>query len=388
MVSLHNKRKTFNQDYYDPLMVNLNERRLPAPPSSSSALAVATSNETQANQLTIMDYSDVDDEAVLLYDYNLTKMSNNNNYNNNNNHGNNSSNGSNSNNNSNNNNNINTNLSNLMENFSHNLFELQPFLASSSSSSNNNNLNMENVLNSTSDTTNISFDGSGSTSSTFSPSNLLGDATTAAVTAASNNRGFLMDTLMGSVMTTATATVTAAPPPPSFPSFSPSSSLLSYSYSPSSVSSAAAAASAAFYETTVKTTTTTTTTNLNESSSSSSYWELETADMDFLYRHSLAMTIVYCIAYVIVFLVGLVGNSFVIAVVLRMRNMRTVTNYFIVNLAIADILVIVFCLPATLMSNIFVPWMLGWLMCKTVPYIQGVSVAASVYSLIAVSLDR
>uniref|UniRef100_A0A1B0G654 G-protein coupled receptors family 1 profile domain-containing protein n=1 Tax=Glossina morsitans morsitans TaxID=37546 RepID=A0A1B0G654_GLOMM len=33
-------------------------------------------------------------------------------------------------------------------------------------------------------------------------------------------------------------------------------------------------------------------------------------------------------------------------------------------------------------------WMLGWLMCKTVPYIQGVSVAASVYSLIAVSLDR
>lgn len=54
-------------------------------------------------------------------------------------------------------------------------------------------------------------------------------------------------------------------------------------------------------------------------------------------------------------------------------------------------------------------WILGWFMCKavklaefrrrnllfifhfqgkTVPYIQGVSVAASVYSLIAVSLDR
>lgn len=33
-------------------------------------------------------------------------------------------------------------------------------------------------------------------------------------------------------------------------------------------------------------------------------------------------------------------------------------------------------------------WLLGWLMCKTVPYIQGLSVAASVYSLVAVSLDR
>lgn len=75
---------------------------------------------------------------------------------------------------------------------------------------------------------------------------------------------------------------------------------------------------------------------------------------DLLYRHSLAMTVVYCVAYLIVFIVGLVGNCFVIAVVYRSPRMRTVTNFFIVNLAVADILVIVFCLPATLMSNIFV----------------------------------
>ncbi|XP_030768167.1 neuropeptide SIFamide receptor-like [Sitophilus oryzae] len=109
---------------------------------------------------------------------------------------------------------------------------------------------------------------------------------------------------------------------------------------------------------------------------------------ELFYRHSAAMTAVYCVAYILVFAVGLVGNFFVIAVVIRSPRMRTVTNFFIVNLAVADILVIVFCLPATLMSNIFVPWVLGWWMCKTVPYIQGVSVAASVYSLVAVSLDR
>ncbi|XP_038120986.1 neuropeptide SIFamide receptor [Culex quinquefasciatus] len=111
-------------------------------------------------------------------------------------------------------------------------------------------------------------------------------------------------------------------------------------------------------------------------------------EYELFYRHSSTMTAVYCVAYFVVFIVGLIGNSFVIAVVFRAPRMRTVTNFFIVNLALADVLVIVFCLPATLMSNIFVPWMLGWLMCKTVPYIQGVSVAASVYSLIAVSLDR
>lgn len=75
---------------------------------------------------------------------------------------------------------------------------------------------------------------------------------------------------------------------------------------------------------------------------------------EFMYRHSGAMTAVYCAAYLLVFLVGLVGNCFVIAVVYRSPRMRTVTNFFIVNLAFADILVIVFCLPATLMSNIFV----------------------------------
>ncbi|XP_068082266.1 uncharacterized protein [Anabrus simplex] len=80
---------------------------------------------------------------------------------------------------------------------------------------------------------------------------------------------------------------------------------------------------------------------------------------EFFYRHSFAMTAVYCVAYLLVFAVGLVGNCFVIAVVYRSPRMRTVTNFFIVNLAVADILVIVFCLPATLMSNIFVRTIFG-----------------------------
>ncbi|KAL0275270.1 UNVERIFIED_CONTAM: hypothetical protein PYX00_003177 [Menopon gallinae] len=75
---------------------------------------------------------------------------------------------------------------------------------------------------------------------------------------------------------------------------------------------------------------------------------------DYLYRHSPALTAVYCVAYFLVFVIGLIGNCLVVAVVLRAPRMRTVTNLFIVNLAIADILVIVLCIPATLLSNIFV----------------------------------
>lgn len=42
----------------------------------------------------------------------------------------------------------------------------------------------------------------------------------------------------------------------------------------------------------------------------------------------------------------------------------------------------------SLLFSFFLAWILGSIMCKIVPYIQGVSVAASVYSLCAVSIDR
>lgn len=84
------------------------------------------------------------------------------------------------------------------------------------------------------------------------------------------------------------------------------------------------------------------------------FTDFDVIEKELFFRHNGAMTAVYCVAYLVVFVVGLVGNCFVIAVVYRSPRMRTVTNFFIVNLALADILVIVFCLPATLMSNIFV----------------------------------
>lgn len=72
------------------------------------------------------------------------------------------------------------------------------------------------------------------------------------------------------------------------------------------------------------------------------------------FRHSVEVSVIICAAYTIVFIVGLVGNSFVVAIVCKSPRMRTVTNYFIANLALADILVLVLCLPATLVSNLYI----------------------------------
>lgn len=65
------------------------------------------------------------------------------------------------------------------------------------------------------------------------------------------------------------------------------------------------------------------------------------------------MIVFYAVVYSIVFLLGVVGNCLVVGVVYCNPTMHSVTNYFIVNLAIADILVIVFCLPITLLHNIY-----------------------------------
>ncbi|RWS30918.1 SIFamide receptor-like protein [Leptotrombidium deliense] len=109
---------------------------------------------------------------------------------------------------------------------------------------------------------------------------------------------------------------------------------------------------------------------------------------DMWLRHSPIVTAVYCLAYTVVFGIGIVGNCFVVAVVFRSPRMRTVTNFFIVNLALADILVLIFCLPATLLGNLFIPWLLGLFMCKAVSYLQGVAVSASINTLVAVSAER
>jgi hypothetical protein len=72
----------------------------------------------------------------------------------------------------------------------------------------------------------------------------------------------------------------------------------------------------------------------------------------------------------VVFVVGLVGNALVCVAVYRNHSMRTVTNYFIVNLAVADFMVIFFCLPPTVVWDVTETWFLGTTLCKIVVYFQ------------------
>lgn len=99
----------------------------------------------------------------------------------------------------------------------------------------------------------------------------------------------------------------------------------------------------------------------------------------------IAEVTVYCI----VFIMSSIGNVVVIMVVSRKRRMQTVTNWLIVNLAIADLAVTFICIPVEipliLKHNI---WLYGKAFCRMLYPLQTMTIYASVYTLVAMSLTR
>ncbi|KAL8623903.1 hypothetical protein ACOMHN_050618 [Nucella lapillus] len=75
--------------------------------------------------------------------------------------------------------------------------------------------------------------------------------------------------------------------------------------------------------------------------------------------------------YVPVILLALVGNVLVMVVVARDKRMRTTTNYYIVNLAVADCLVTLSCSWVHLLDDLTPRWVLGAFFCKFNSFAQG-----------------
>lgn len=87
-------------------------------------------------------------------------------------------------------------------------------------------------------------------------------------------------------------------------------------------------------------------------------------------------------------IVGLVGNALVVLVVAANPGMRSTTNLLIINLAVADLLFVIFCVPFTATDYVMPRWPFGDLWCKVVQYFIVVTAHASVYTLVLMSLDR
>lgn len=75
--------------------------------------------------------------------------------------------------------------------------------------------------------------------------------------------------------------------------------------------------------------------------------------------------------YATIFLLAVIGNSLVILTLVQNKRMRTITNVFLLNLAVSDLLLGVLCMPFTLIGALLRDFVFGEIMCKFLPYLQG-----------------
>ncbi|XP_064478437.1 allatostatin-A receptor-like [Ornithodoros turicata] len=100
------------------------------------------------------------------------------------------------------------------------------------------------------------------------------------------------------------------------------------------------------------------------------------------------LAVVVPILFGAIAIVGFFGNALVVMVVLCNPQMRSTTNILIINLAMADLLFIVFCVPFTGWDYTLNYWPFGDVWCRIVQYLVIVCAYASIYTLVLMSLDR
>ncbi|XP_052778400.1 QRFP-like peptide receptor [Mya arenaria] len=91
---------------------------------------------------------------------------------------------------------------------------------------------------------------------------------------------------------------------------------------------------------------------------------------------------------VVVNLVALVGNALVIIIVVRSKRMRTTTNYYLVNLAVSDLLVALMPIWVHVVASLNEFWVFGSFLCKFNPFMQITAMCASMFTLVVIAGDR
>ena len=97
-------------------------------------------------------------------------------------------------------------------------------------------------------------------------------------------------------------------------------------------------------------------------------------------------------AYCLIFLVSLAGNTAIGIIVYKRKTMRTPINFFIINMAMSDLLFPIFSIPRAIQMLYVDSWLidgpLGQTLCKLAAFLPDISALVSIQSLILVAVDR
>ncbi|XP_059163391.1 neuropeptide receptor 15-like [Physella acuta] len=99
--------------------------------------------------------------------------------------------------------------------------------------------------------------------------------------------------------------------------------------------------------------------------------------------------VIFTVIFFIIGAVGIVGNFLVIYAIVCDRKMRSsVTNLLITNLALADLIIMIFGIPEIIQFMLNRGWILESLLCKANRFILVVSLYASVMTLVSICIER
>ena len=74
--------------------------------------------------------------------------------------------------------------------------------------------------------------------------------------------------------------------------------------------------------------------------------------------------------YSLIFIISILGNLLVILTLIQNKRMRTVTNVFLLNLSVSNLLLAVFCMPFTIVPIMLRNFIFGATMCVLIRYMQ------------------
>uniref|UniRef100_A0A1B0BLT6 G-protein coupled receptors family 1 profile domain-containing protein n=1 Tax=Glossina palpalis gambiensis TaxID=67801 RepID=A0A1B0BLT6_9MUSC len=98
--------------------------------------------------------------------------------------------------------------------------------------------------------------------------------------------------------------------------------------------------------------------------------------------------VIFITLYTIVFCCCFFGNLLVILVVTLSRRLRSITNFFLANLALADFCVGLFCVMQNLSIYLIESWVFGEFMCRMYQFVHSLSYTASIFILVVICMER
>lgn len=117
-----------------------------------------------------------------------------------------------------------------------------------------------------------------------------------------------------------------------------------------------------------------------------------TANETDIYRNQFVQPVwrivLWAVAYSTIVVVSVVGNITVIWIILAHKRMRTVTNYFLVNLAFAEASMSAFNTVINFVYGVHNEWYFGLYYCRFHNFFPIAAVFACICSMTAIALDR